>query len=83
MYTIGPLTEINIVHHRTINEINMVFFLRNKRFNGIIFISHYKLRYWRLQAEERTCQKTHLGGCDYQLSTCAPPLEQLKGKKLQ
>ena len=39
----------NIVHHRAI-------FRRNKRFNVSIFISDYKLRWWRLPIEERACR---------------------------
>ena len=54
LYTIGPLTEVNVV-----------LFLRNKRFNVNIFISDYKLRLWRLPIEERACHKTHLSGSDY------------------
>ena len=56
MYTIGPLKEFN-----------MVLFLRNKRFNVMLFLGWlYYLRWWRLPIEERACRKTDLlGGGDY------------------
>ena len=37
MYTIGPLKEVN-----------KVLFLRNKRFNFMLFYADYYLRWWRL-----------------------------------
>ena len=43
----------------------MVLFLRNKRFNFMLFWADYYLRWWRLPIEERACRKTDLGGGDY------------------
>ena len=45
----------------------MVLFLRNKRFNFMLFWADYYLRWWRLPIEESTCLKTDLGGGDYYL----------------
>ena len=39
----------------------MVLFLRNKRFNVMLFLADNQLRWWRLPIEERACRKTHLG----------------------
>ena len=35
----------NIVHHRPLTEVNMVLFLKNKRFNDALFLSDYRLRW--------------------------------------
>ena len=52
----------------------MVLFLRNKRFNVMLFWADYYLRWWRLPIEERACRKTDLGGGDYYLrNTGLPP----------
>ena len=52
----------------------MVLFLRNKRFNFMLFWGDYYLRWWRLPIEEHTCRKTDLGGGDYYLrNTGLPP----------
>ena len=62
LYTIGPLTEVN-----------MVLFLRNNRFNVTLILADYQLRWWRLPIEERACRKTHLGGSDYSLRNSGLP----------
>ena len=62
LYTIGPLKEIN-----------MVLFLRNKRFNFMLFWGDYYLRWWRLPIEERAYRKTDLGGGDYYLRNSGLP----------
>ena len=62
LYTIGPLTEVN-----------MVLFLRIRLFIVTLFLSDYQLRWWRLPIEERACRKTRLGGGDYQLRISALP----------
>ena len=68
MYTIGPLKEVN-----------MVLFLRNKRFNFMLFWGDYYLRWWRLPIEERACRKTDLGGGDYYLRNSGlPPSPDLR-----
>ena len=52
----------------------MVLFLRNKRFNVLLFWTDYYIRWWRLPIEERPCRKTDLGGSDYYLrNTGLPP----------
>ena len=43
----------------------MVLFLRNIRFNVMLFWADYYLRWWRLSIEECACHKTDLGGGDY------------------
>ena len=56
----------------------MVLFLRNKRFNFMLFWGDYYLRRWRLPIEERACRKTDLGGGDYYLRNSGlPPLLKL------
>ena len=72
MYTIGPLKEVN-----------MVLFLRNKRFNVMLFWADYYLRWWRLPIEERAWRKTDLGGGDYYLrnSGLPPPAYLLQKSK--
>ena len=57
----------------------MVLFLRNKRFNVMLFWADYYLRWWRLPIEERACRKTDLGGGDYYLrnSGLPPSLKRL------
>ena len=62
LYTIGPLKEVN-----------MVLFLRNKRFNFMPFWGDYYLRWWRLPIEEHACRKTDLGGGDYYLRNSGLP----------
>ena len=59
-YTIGPLTEVN-----------MVLFKRNKGFKCYAFFDWLQLRWWRLPIQERACRKTHLGGVDYSLRSSA------------
>ena len=56
----------------------MVLFLRNKRFNVMLFWAYYYLRWWRLPIEGRACCKTDLGGGDYYLrnSGLPPSLDQ-------
>ena len=55
----------------------MVFFLRNKRFNVMLFWADYYLRWWRLPIEERACRKTDLGVGDYYLRNSGlPPSSQ-------
>ena len=61
-YTIGPLKEVN-----------MVLFLRKKRFNVMLFWGDYYLRWWRLPIKERACRKTDLGGGDYYLRNSGLP----------
>ena len=51
----------------------MVLFLRNKRFNFMLFWADYYLRWWRLPIEERACRKTDLGGGDYYLRNSGLP----------
>ena len=51
----------------------MVLFLRNKRFNFMLFWGDYCLRWWRLPIEERACRKTDLGGGDYYLRNSGLP----------
>ena len=51
----------------------MVLFLRNKRFNFMLFWGDYYLRWWRLPIEERACRKTDLGGGDYYLRNSGLP----------
>ena len=51
----------------------MVLFLRNKRFNVMLFWADYYLRWWRLPIEERACRKTDLGGGDYYLRNSELP----------
>ena len=51
----------------------MVLFLRNKRFNFMLFCTDYYLRWWRLPIEERACRKTDLGGGDYYLRNSRLP----------
>ena len=64
LYTIGQLKEVN-----------MVLFLRNKRFNVMLFWADYYLRWWTSPIEERTCRKTDLGGGEYYLRNSGlPPL---------
>jgi len=62
LYTIGPLKEVN-----------MVLFLRKKRFNFMLFWADYYLRWWRLPIEERACRKTDLGGSDNYLRNSGLP----------
>ena len=51
----------------------MVLFLRNKRFNFMLFLGDYYLRWWKLPIEERACRKTDLGGGDYYLRNSGLP----------
>ena len=51
----------------------MVLFLRNKRFNVMLFWADYYLRWWRLPIEERACRKTDLGYGDYYLRNSGLP----------
>ena len=51
----------------------MVLFLRNKRFNFMLFWADYYLRWWRLPIEERACRKTDLGGGEYYLRNSGLP----------
>ena len=52
----------------------MVLFLRNERFNFMLFWGgDYYLRWWRLPIEERACRKTDLGGADYYLRNSGLP----------
>jgi len=51
----------------------MVLFLRNKRFNFMLFWTDYYLRWWRLPIEEPACRKTDLGGGDYYLRNSGLP----------
>ena len=68
MYTIGPLKEVN-----------MVLFLRNKRFNVMLYWADYYLRWWRLPIEERACRKTDLGGGDYYFRNSGLPPSYCRG----
>ena len=57
----------------------MVLFLRNIRFNFMLFWGDYYLRWWRLPIEERACRETDLGGGDYYLRNSGlPPSSQLQ-----
>ena len=51
----------------------MVLFLRNKRFNFMLFRGDYYLRWWRLPIEERACRTTDLGGGDYYMRNSGLP----------
>ena len=51
----------------------MGLFLKNKRFNFMLFWGDYYLRWWRLPIEERACWKTDLGGSDYYLRNSGLP----------
>ena len=57
----------------------MVLFLRNKRFNFMLFWADYYLRWWRLPIEERAFRKTDLGGGDYYLRNSMDSLPTRRG----